>query len=54
MFIFLEKFGLNRNLVYFPEAPEESSEDVTTHQEGTSAENIVQDRVDIGELSCVL
>ncbi|XP_046537472.1 DDB1- and CUL4-associated factor 6 isoform X8 [Equus quagga] len=30
-------------------APEESSEDVTTHQEGTSAENIVQDRVDIAQ-----
>ena len=41
-------------MVYFPEALEESSEDVTTYQEGTSAENTIEKRIDIGELSCSL
>lgn len=39
-------------MVEFPEAPEESSEDVTTLQGGTSAESTVQNSIDIGELSC--
>lgn len=36
------------------EAPEESSEDVTTYQEGAAAENIAQNRIHSGELSSSL
>lgn len=41
-------------LIYFPEVLEEPSEDVTSCQEGTSAESTVENRVDTGELSCSL
>lgn len=52
--IFLKNVGFNDHSLYFPEAPEESSEDVTTYQEGAAAENTTQNHLDVGKWSSSL